>query len=158
MFIDVSAFSRPLTLVYELSEELKRDPRRVAKTQALTMNRERPLLGLKGVGGLFGSPEWWGSIASGKIETRTLAGTIAETYFAGQDARWGDEVNSFCLALPDGSMTSMDIPEFIPKHQKKRFAAGAWVCAVFAFDQLRRPANDGSPTFSKILLEMAISA
>src|SRR5262249_45011523 len=94
----------PMMLVYELSRELRDDPERIALVQALTLNPQRPRMGLKGTHGLFGSEEWWSNIHTGRMRTKTVRGTIEELYFAGQDARWGDEVNSFRLRTEGGSL------------------------------------------------------
>ena len=48
--------------VYTLVDALAKDPARVAKTQALTLDRFRPRMGLKGSHGLFASEAWWESI------------------------------------------------------------------------------------------------
>ena len=49
----------PMKLVYLLSEELKADPEYVSLTQALTLDKSKPYVGLNGTYGLFGSQEWW---------------------------------------------------------------------------------------------------
>ena|GEM_PF-6576252 len=60
-------------------------------------------MGLKNVHGLYGSPEWWENIYSGKIPGHKVSGVITEMVYAGMDSRWGDEVNTFRLKLDDGS-------------------------------------------------------
>jgi len=89
--------------VYTLTEALAQDPARVARTQSLTLDRAKPLMGLKGRHGLFASDAWWASIKAGRIQTQTVTGSIERTYFAGQDSRRSDQVNSFSLRLAGGS-------------------------------------------------------
>ena len=157
MLLDLASFSFPMVLVYELSEELKSDPRRVEKTQALTLDQSRPLLGLAGKAGLFGSTAWWDNIVVGRLQTELITGVISRTFFAGQDARWGNEVNAFGLLGHSGVEASMSIPETLSKQTRRYFVAGATVAALYALDELKKSAPDGSPAFSRVLLEMAIS-
>ena len=81
--------------VYTLAEALAKDPGRVAKTQALTLDSSRPCMGLKGKHGLFASEAWWQSIEAMRLRTQTLAGIIDRTCCAGQDSGHGDDVNRF---------------------------------------------------------------
>lgn len=110
--------------VYTLAEALIKDPARIAKTQFLTFDSSRLHMGLKGSHGLFAFDEWWESIKAGRIKTRTVTGRIERTYFAGQDSRRGDPVNSFTLRPEDGS----PFDESIYTHSKqdiKLFVPGA---------------------------------
>ncbi|WP_180279055.1 hypothetical protein [Janthinobacterium sp. BJB304] len=140
--------------VYTLAEALAQDPARSAKTQALTLDSSRPHMGLKGRHGLFASVEWWESIKAGRIQTQTLTGCIERTYFAGQDSRRGDQVNSFTLRLTDGST----VDESIYTHRKqdiKLFVPGATVTMVYALDELKaQPAADGSVNVARTVLEV----
>lgn len=65
-----------MKLVYLLSEELKADPEYVSLTQALTLDKSKPYVGLNGTYGLFGSQEWWDSINQGKMPLLSLSGVI----------------------------------------------------------------------------------
>lgn len=98
-----------MRVVYRLRGDLLQDPQLVKDTQALTLNAEKPLLELKGTHGLFGSEQWWRNVETGCLPLKTVTGTIEETFFAGQDARWGNEVNSFTVCLPDGSHVTESI-------------------------------------------------
>lgn len=143
--------------VFELSVELETDLQRVQLTQALTLNADKPLMGLNGTHGLFGSGEWWESIRNGRMKTTTVRGIIDSTYFAGQDSRWGDQVNSFTAKLDDGTVINEGIYAN-NKSDKKLFSAGAVVFVAYAFDELKRqPAPDGGTNYSKVVLEMAVS-
>ncbi|OEZ83747.1 hypothetical protein JAB8_43900 [Janthinobacterium sp. HH106] len=143
--------------VYTLAEALAQDPARVAKTQALTLDSSRPHMGLKGRHGLFASVAWWESIKAGRIQTQTLMGCIERTYFAGQDSRRGDQVNSFTLRLADGST----VDESIYTHRKqdiKLFVPGATVTMVYALDEMKAQAADGGACYARIVLEVSVSA
>lgn len=59
MLLNLEETKIPMKMVFLLSEELKMNPGRVALTQALTLNSSKPMMGLKGIHGLFGSQEWW---------------------------------------------------------------------------------------------------
>ena len=48
--------------VYDLEIKLQSDPEQVRDAQALTLDGSRPLMGLAGTYGLFGSAEWWGNL------------------------------------------------------------------------------------------------
>ncbi|SIR55867.1 hypothetical protein SAMN05880566_114133 [Janthinobacterium sp. TND4EL3] len=143
--------------VYTLAEALAKDPGRVAKTQALTLDSSRPCMGLKGKHGLFASEAWWKSIAARRLQTQTLTGIIERTYFAGQDSRRGDEVNSFTLRLADGSTADESIYTH-HKHDIKLFVPGATVTMVHALDELKAPAADGGIGHARIVLEVSVSA
>ncbi|MCC7600469.1 hypothetical protein IGS61_23485 [Janthinobacterium sp. FW305-129] len=143
--------------VYTLAEALAKDPGRVAKTQALTLDSSRPRMGLKGSHGLFASEAWWQNIAARRLQTQTLTGIIERTYFAGQDSRRGDEVNSFTLRLADGSTAD----ESIYTHRRqdiKLFVPGATVTMVYALDELKARAADGGADYARIVLEVSVSA
>ena len=140
--------------VYTLAEALAQDPARVAKTQSLTLDSAKPHMGLKGRHGLFASEAWWDSIKAGRLQMQTVTGSIERTYFAGQDSRRGDQVNSFTLRLADGST----VDESIYTHRKqdiKLFVPGATVMMVYALDELKaQPAADGSVNVARIVLEV----
>lgn len=143
--------------VYTLTEALAQDPARVTRTQSLTLDSAKPLMGLKGRHGLFASDAWWDSIKAGRIQTQTVTGSIERTYFAGQDSRRGDQVNSVTLRLADGST----VDESIYTHRKQDsalFVPGATVTMVYALDELKEQlAADGRVNVARIVLEMSIS-
>lgn len=146
-----------LKVVYALSRELQENPEHVKTVQALSLDNDKPFLGLKPIHGLFGSDEWWESIRSGRIRTIHKSGIIRELVFAGQDSRWGAAVNSFDLELDGGTV----VLESIYAHQKrdhKLFRVGASVSCWYALLELKRqPARDGSIDYAETLLEMAVS-
>jgi hypothetical protein len=91
-----------MQLVYKLSEALARDPETIALTQALTLDLDRPHMGLKGTHGLFGSEEWWENIRQGKIKTRTISGIIKRIYHTGMDP--ATKPNEMEIILDDGTI------------------------------------------------------
>lgn len=157
MLLKLDAAPRRMRLVFDLTTEMRQNPRTMELAQALTLNRDRPLMGLKGTHGLYGSEEWWANIRNGAMKTKIVSGVIDGTYFAGQDSRWGDQVNSFKLKLDDETT----VEESIYCHARpdqKLFKPGAVVMVAYAFDELKnQPARDGSVNYSKVVLEMAVS-
>lgn len=85
--------------IYDLAIALQRDPKRVADTQALTLDTSRPLMGLKGVYGLFGSSDWWDNLKGGGMPLKVYEGEIVGLQFEGMN----NEGRSFTLDLRDGS-------------------------------------------------------
>ena len=174
MFLNLDAVDCQLWRVYELETDLAKDTKRVQMAQALTQNPAKPLLGLKGTHGLFGSTEWWNNIKAAfetkrglmrwlnrltrnQIKVLVRSGIIEKTYFAGQDARWGDQVNSFVLKLDDGTSFNESIYTH-QKSDKKLFVPGARVRVAYVFDELKQqPARYGSINYAEIVLEMAVS-
>jgi hypothetical protein len=137
--------------VYLLSEELRQDPEQVEMTRALTRDKTRPRMGLKGSHGLFASAEWWSSINRGKMPLRFAKGIIVCTYEAGQDREGVD--NAFDLLLDDGKTLSESIYVNDPADEKL-FKAGCLVQVVYALDKLKPGAGH---TYLEIPLEMAVS-
>lgn len=85
--------------VYDLKTALADDQARVADTQELTLDKTRPLIGLAGRYGLFGSPEWWDNLNSGIIPTMIYEGIIESLQFEGMS----NEGRSFTLAQIDAA-------------------------------------------------------
>jgi hypothetical protein len=155
MLLHLDKAGEPMKRVYQLSEELKNDPEQIALAQALTLNLSKPMLGLKGTHGLFGSPEWWASIEQRKMPLLFVSGIIRRVYVAGQDS--GDENNGIDLLLEDGSVRDVGI-YVNDKADIPLFRVGCRVELVYALDELKKqPALDGGINYSKIALEMAVS-
>jgi len=55
MLLKLENVQFPMKLVYCLFDELKARPEQIALTQALTLDQSKPMMGLKGSHGLFGS-------------------------------------------------------------------------------------------------------
>ncbi|UQV44992.1 hypothetical protein KIV45_25215 [Janthinobacterium lividum] len=113
-------------------------------------------MGLKGSHGLFASVAWWESIEAKRLQTQTLTGIIERTYFAGQDSRRDDQVNSFTLRLADGSTVDESI--YTNRRQDiELFVPGATVTMVYALDELKvQAAADGGVSYARTVLEVSI--
>jgi len=145
----------PMKQVYMLSEELKNNQERVAKTQRLTLDSSRPLMGLKGVHGLFASDEWWASIQERRMPLLFLSGVINRAYFAGQDEPGIN--NTVDLIMSDNSIRAEGIYTN-NEDDVKFFCIGHRVDIVYALDELKKqPGEGGGKNYSDIVLEMAIS-
>ncbi|MDR5777798.1 MULTISPECIES: hypothetical protein [unclassified Caballeronia] len=155
MLLRLDDFDVPMKRVFCLEDALRENPRRVQITQALTLNAEKPLMGLRGTLGLFGSPEWWSSIREGRMPLLYQIGVIQRAYVAGQDPSAFN--NTIDLKLGDGSvhMTGIYLNN---KADVKWFCPGHRVGIVYALDELKQqPAADGGVNFTKVALEMAVS-
>lgn len=145
----------PMKRVYLHSEKLKASPDRVAAAQALTLNLSKPMLGLKGTYGLYGSQDWWASIKQRKMLLLFISGIIRRAYVAGQDG--GDENNGIDLLLDDGSERAEGI-YVNDKADIPLFRSGCLVEIVYALDELKKqPAPDGGINYLEVPLEMAVS-
>jgi hypothetical protein len=155
MLLHLDKVGVPMKRVYLHSEKLKADPERVADAQALTLNKSKPLLGLKGTHGLYGSPEWWASIEQRKVPLLFVSGIVRRAYVAGQDG--GNENNGIDLLLEDGSVRAEGI-YVNDKADISLFRVGCQVELVYALDELKKqPAPDGGINYAEIPLEMAVS-
>jgi hypothetical protein len=144
-----------MRLVYSLLQAIADDPEDVKLTQALTLDATRPLLGLKGRHGLYGSQQWWNSIDQRKMPLLFVGGIIQRAYVAGMDQC--DENNTIDLLLDDGSIRMEGIYAN-NKADISMFRVGCRVELVCALDELKRqPAPDGSVNYLEIPLEMAVS-
>lgn len=74
-----------MKVIYRRADVMKADPEEVALAQALTQDKSRPTMGLKGNLGLYGSQQWWESIEQGKMLLLRLSGFITDVYTAGQE-------------------------------------------------------------------------
>lgn len=155
MFLDLEDAKFPEKRVYTLLEDLRQDVDRVKLAQTLTCDPSKPLMGLKGSHGLFGSDEWWKNIENGVIPTSLVSGVIKRAYVAGQDS---SEINDTIDIISDeGNEISVGIYTNNPE-DVALFQPGHTVRVIYAFDELKRqPASDGSVNYSKVALEMTIS-
>lgn len=155
MLLDLSNEDIKMKLVYELSEELKSNLERISLTQALTLDISRPVMGLKGSLGLFGSSEWWNNIKNGVMPLLLITGTVRRAYVSGQDS--SERNNMIDLILADGSACAVGI--YVNNlNDVNLFEVGCKVKVIYALDELKcQPAADGSVNYSKIALEMAVS-
>jgi hypothetical protein len=155
VLLSLAEFGVPMKVVFRLEDELRKDSMRVQLAQALTLDASRPQMGLRGVHGLFGSPEWWASIRGGRIPLLRLSGVVQCAYVAGQDQ--SSINNTVDLMLKDGSIQSAGI-YLNDTSDSGLFRPGCQVGIVYALDELKRqPAAGGGVNYSKIALEMAVS-
>ena len=140
--------------VFDLRDELRANPRRVEKTQALTLDQAKPHMGLRGTYGLFASQDWWNNVDSGRMPLLRLAGVVERVYVSGQDEV---EANTVDIRSADGSLHSVGI-YLNDGSDLPLFRIGSAVEIVYALDELKQqPAPDGGVNVSKVALEMAVS-
>jgi hypothetical protein len=84
--------------IYSLETNHADDPTLVELTQKLTLDKDRPMMGLAGNYGLYGSPEWWENLYSGVIPLHVYEGVIDDIHFSGMN----NESKSFTLLLDSG--------------------------------------------------------
>lgn len=154
MLLKLDRLAFPMKTVFTLAQALTSNPERVAIAQALTMDASRPLMGLKGAHGLFGSDIWWRNIEERRTPLRYESGKILRAYCGGQDR---SEINNTVdLVTPDDRVIQVGI--FTNDEQDVAlFREGSWVEVVHTLDELKRPARDGSTNHVEITLEMAVS-
>ena len=140
-----------MPIVYRLSTELKREPELVQLAQALTLDAARPLLGLKGDHGLYGSDEWWENIRAGLIRSETRNGVIQRLYRAGMDS--GPKPNSFEMICDDGTVWNESIRANVG--DRNLYQVGNIVRAVYIHDRRKAPDRAGGQ-FVRILIEIRI--
>ncbi len=142
-----------MKVVCSLRNDLEKDPSKVRDAQSLTLNDARPMLGLKGNRGLFGSEEWWSNIESGVIVGECVTGVIGSLYVAGQERL--DHPNEFEFTLNDGSSRSeailMDDPNSI-----SAYAIGRRVHIHYAYDELKCPLRNGHPQYLDFVVKIEI--
>jgi hypothetical protein len=138
--------------VYLLSEELARDPERLAQTHELTQDRSRPFMGLAGKHGLFATAPWWQAVNSGRIPTRRVAGVITRAYRAGQDNT--GPANTVVVTRSDGSSETIGI-YVNHKNDRRYFAPGNFVEIIYALDDCK-PQPDGRMKQADIALEVVV--
>ena len=140
--------------VFDVHVKLQRQAETIEVIRNLTLNRNKPHMGLKGSNGLYASHEWWASIESGKMPTKLVAGVITRAYHAGQGDTGPD--NMADILTHEGSIQSIGIEVNDPE-DAKLFRVGQSVEVVYALDELKKRAPDGSPTYSKVTLSVSVS-
>ncbi len=151
MFLHLEKALVPMKLVYELRVKLENDPEYIKIVQALTLNKSRPFMGLKGTYGLYGSAKWWNNIRTGVMPLRHVSGVIVRTFWGGQDTPGAD--NCFDLISEDGDVI---FESFYANNLEDwaLFKVGCRVEILYAIDEYKEPSfNDGSG----MVLEMAVS-
>ena len=144
-----------LTRVFWLTAEHEKDPGSVERARALTANTEKPLLGLKGTYGLYASSAWWHNINNGIIPLTFVSGEIIKVYEAGQDII--GIVNTVDVKTATGQVESVGI-YVNDENDIQLFKLGAFVEIVYANDERKKLNRDGTKSFAKLALEMAVSS
>tara|TARA_R110001583_G_C5580675_1_gene402861 strand:- start:69 stop:542 length:474 start_codon:yes stop_codon:yes gene_type:complete len=148
---------KSMKLVCDLKERLKVDAKQVELAQALTLNPDKPLLGLKGSLGLFGSHEWWESIEKGVMPVCIMQGAIVRAYVAGKDRNGSSPNDMIEVLLEDGSVCHDGIYTN-DKSDVRLFVPGARVALAYIYDELKaQSASDGGINYARVVLEMAVS-
>lgn len=143
-----------MPIVYELSRQLTLEPERIELARALTLDPDRPYMGLKGTHGLFASPEWWENIRAGIMPLKRRSGIIQRVLHVGQDA--AGEPNVFELSCDDGEVCQESMYANA-REDRALFQPGKQVDILYALDELKDRADDGSRKFSQTVIEMAVS-
>lgn len=152
-FIDIT--SGEMKRVYWLTQALQDDPKRVEVVRALTLNRKKPFLGLKGNRGLFASSEWWSNINNRVIPLKFVSGVIVRIYEAGQDKT--GKPNTLQLSTDESRLVDVGI-YLNNKTDIALFQLGYRVELVYALDELKnQPDHDGGIAYAEVALEMAVS-
>lgn len=143
-----------MKVVYSLRHELDRDLEHLQRTQALSLDKTRPSMGLATTYGLYGSAEWWRNVEAGGIRRERYRGVIRRLYVAGQDE--GNEPNSFEIESNDGLNYHWGIV-VDDEMDKPLYCVGRWAEIDTIFVELKRPKPDGSPDFDEEPLKISLS-
>ncbi|MDG4952730.1 MULTISPECIES: hypothetical protein [Actinobacillus] len=151
MFLNLD---KKMVLVYDLKDRLRKEPSYMELIQKVTLDDNKPNIGLKGRYGLFGSIEWWQNIENGVIKTSLVQGEIVRLYKAGQDDM--DEYNSFDLLLDSGELWSESIYLTDIKN-KSLFKLKSKVSIFYVHDERKGSIDTNEVTYSNTVIEMAVS-
>jgi hypothetical protein len=143
-----------MNTVFSLRDRLKNDPQYVAAVQARTLDGSKLPGGLKGVYGLFGSDQWWKSIAEGVAPVTRLSGTILSVAPEGMH----NEGRGFEMKMPDGSSYKYSCV-VNRKEDRKRYVIGKKIEVVYVTEPLKNPvpvANGRPQTLADTVVEISI--
>lgn len=143
-----------MKVVYTLRSELARDPEQVGRAQALTLDQDKPLLGLKGTHGLYGAEDWWRNAEAGVIPSRQYKGVIRRLYVAGQGD--GEEFNAFEIESNDG-VKYADSILLNDEANRPLYRVGALAEIATILNELKRPEPDGRPSYLEQPLRISLS-
>jgi len=116
---------------------LRRDKRSVESVQRATLTTKQ--FGIEQTHGLFGSAEWWGQIATGKLPVERLCGVITRMYMgsmndwpefsmrsdAGEEVSWSRYANGEHLADFYAVGRRVEIDYVVQRHRAASFNGGA---------------------------------
>lgn len=150
-FLDLK---RKTPTMYDLRTLIDADPGVLKNVHQLTMDESRPLLGLRGNFGLYGTPEWWESIRTGKIRSVRRSGRIARLYTVGRD--YPPRPNQFDAISDDGTIWSESLYT-MHKKDYRRYQVGLTVDVEYALDELKARGADGAADYVWVVLTLRIS-
>lgn len=153
MYINFNDYPFEMILTYSFKEDMVNQEDMIRDTINLTLDPDKPLLGIKGDKGLYATPEWWKSIENRNIPSITFCGEIIRTYVAGMDNSNTD--NSFSFLSQDNMILDESIYYIDKKHQQL-FKKRHFVVIVYAFDEMKSSTPE-NPDFCPTILEMAVS-
>lgn len=144
-----------LRLIYTLEEALNHDVELIKKTQALTLDDSKPMMGLRGAYGLYGSVEWWNNIKNGVMPLLYMNGRISDIYASGQDT--GTVPDTCDLITESGEVHSLSFYANDSVNEKM-YKIGKMVNLVYALDPLKKEMFDekGDLVYGMELLELAV--
>ena len=142
-----------MVLVYSLLDALIDDPQWVANAQSLTLNRDRPYIGLKGNHGLFGSEEWVNNIKNGVISKFRRSGIIVDIRTANLDDP-EDICNTAKLCVDDGSEFYLSF-YFNNSDQEMMYKIGKKITMEYILDE-RKFWRDESDRFLNLTFRVLI--
>lgn len=140
-----------LTLTYSLKEFANINLNEIQKIRELSLDNNRPFLGMKPDKGLYVSPEWWDNIDKGIIPSYFTTGTIIKTYHAGQDNLGFD--NSFIYQTNTGILLKESM-YYLNQKDKFLFEIGKKVVIFYATLEYKNP---NEKEYLDNVIEMAIS-
>ncbi|MGE6698575.1 hypothetical protein ACQKH5_12840 [Hyphomonas sp. NPDC076900] len=119
--------------VYDLKTDLLHDPKQMHLAQALTLDRSKPRMGLKGKFGLFGSEKWWKSIEKGRMPTKTVSGRISRLFYAGMDS--DRRPNSIMIESASGEVE--ESMYFNNPEARRLYVIGSFIEILYALEPLK---------------------
>lgn len=119
--------------IYALEVAHQDDPSKVELAQKLTLDKDRPQMGLAGIYGLFGSPDWWTNLNAGRIPITEYTGIIETVQFSGMH----NESRSFTLRLTNGGRYTYTCVAN-QKRDLKRYRQGRKVTVIAFTEKLKR--------------------
>lgn len=142
-----------MKIVYSLSEDLSRNPKRVELTQARTLDDSDLPGGLKATYGLFGSDEWWHNVFNEVIPITRLSGVITRIYREGMH----NEGLAFEMEVSDGSTFRYSC--VVNKRRNRAlYQVGKGIRFEYATVPLKNPiaTSDGYETTTRMTLKVEL--
>ncbi|MFW2073062.1 hypothetical protein ACG9Y7_06410 [Acinetobacter gerneri] len=142
--------------VYHVKVNIEQNPNHVKKVQALTLNQSRPMHGLKGTYGLYGSQEWLNNLDAGIIPQVKISGIIQRIYTVDMDN--GEVPDTIDIKLDDsGKIVSKGI--FVNnKANITLFKVGKRVDILYYLEEMKAmDYSTGEQIKHEFVFEMAVA-